>query len=318
MIIAAAGSAGGFAYLTSQGAPLLSAAIISICGGLLLAGLLILGSDECIGRLQKSLAHRPLRIIAIISALFGLYAVYAAGTGTMQLQSQAGMAAYLSVPFLLMIGVRGRMQPTWQDAATILWLWLPIELGIVRRILLSTTPDTDFHYGFAQGLAINTGIIAFAAWRGFPDIGYRFELNRKIVSAALRSFLIYAALAIPLGLAIHFIRYSFEVRKLVVAPAVFLGVFLLTAIPEEFLFRGLIQNTVERITKHRSLGLVVASIIFGASHLNNGPPIPNSKYFVMASIAGIFYGLTWQRTGSLTASAITHAFVNTAWSVFFR
>jgi membrane protease YdiL (CAAX protease family) len=62
----------------------------------------------------------------------------------------------------------------------------------------------------------------------------------------------------------------------------------------------------------------MASLIFGASHLNNGPPVPNYRYFLMATIAGIFYGTAWSATGSLMASALTHALVDTVWSVVFR
>jgi membrane protease YdiL (CAAX protease family) len=93
---------------------------------------------------------------------------------------------------------------------------------------------------------------------------------------------------------------------------------LFTAISEELLFRGLIQNWFERMTGRRIVGLILAAIVFGASHLNNGPPIPNYKYFLLASIAGVFYGFVWQATGSLTASAITHALVDTVWSAVFR
>ena len=116
----------------------------------------------------------------------------------------------------------------------------------------------------------------------------------------------------------QFIRYSFQLNKLILAPATFLGIFLFTAIPEEFLFRGLIQNCLERIAGRRIVGLIVASVVFGASHLNNGLPIPNYRYFLMATVAGIFYGVAWQRTGNLTASGLTHALVDTAWSVLFR
>jgi len=64
--------------------------------------------------------------------------------------------------------------------------------------------------------------------------------------------------------------------------------------------------------------LIVAAVIFGAAHLNNGPPIPNYRYFLMAGIAGVFYGRAWRSTGSLMASSLTHALVDTFWSMFFR
>jgi membrane protease YdiL (CAAX protease family) len=128
----------------------------------------------------------------------------------------------------------------------------------------------------------------------------------------------FAAIAIPLGLAIGFITFSFGWTKLAIAPLQFIGIFLFTALPEEFLFRGLFQNWLQRATGGSTTSLLIASIIFGASHLNNGPPIPNYRYFLLATIAGIFYGRAWQNTGSLMASGLTHALVDTFWSMLFR
>jgi membrane protease YdiL (CAAX protease family) len=200
----------------------------------------------------------------------------------------------------------------------ILWIWLPLELGIVRQILVTHTRGPDLHYAFAQLLAIDAGIVAFIVWNGTPNTGYRFELDRSIVRAGIANFLMFAVIAIPLGFAISFIHYSFTVQKLYTAVAVFAGIFFFTALPEEFLFRGLIQNWIERATRRRVVSLIIASVVFGASHLNNGPPIPNYRYFLMATIAGVFYGKAWTSTGSLMASALTHALVDTVWSVVFR
>lgn len=318
LLLSGVAAAGGFIWLAMRGIATPDALVISLCGGAILAGILVLGIDHQLERLQQALSARPVRIVAIIATLLGLYVVYAIGTKTAHVESLAFMAAYLSVPFVLLHRSRGHAQGTLLDAITILWIWLPIELGLIRQVLLAATPNINFHYAFAQGLAIIMGIIAFAAWRRFPGIGYRFEFDRQKWIIAASCFLIFAAIAIPLGFAIHFIHYSFALRKLLLAPAAFLGIYLFTAIPEELLFRGLIQNWIERVTNRPAFSLVTASIIFGASHLNNGPPVPNYKYFLMATIAGIFYGFAWRRTGSLAASAITHALVDVAWSVFFR
>jgi membrane protease YdiL (CAAX protease family) len=167
-------------------------------------------------------------------------------------------------------------------------------------------------------LAINAGIVAFIVWNRTPNVGYRFEFDRTILRAGIANFFMFAIIAIPLGLSIDFIHYSFTLKKLYAGIPVFAGIFLFTALPEEFLFRGLIQNWIERSTGRRVISLLVASVIFGASHLNNGPPIPNYRYFLMATIAGIFYGSAWTSTGSLMASALTHALVDTVWSVVFR
>jgi membrane protease YdiL (CAAX protease family) len=39
---------------------------------------------------------------------------------------------------------------------------------------------------------------------------------------------------------------------------------------------------------------------------------------VLASIAGVFYGWTWRKSGSIIASAIVHALVDVLWHFLFR
>jgi membrane protease YdiL (CAAX protease family) len=274
--------------------------------------MLLLGSDRILERGRESVKKRPLGIAAVPAALWTLYFVYAAGMGIATAKGLATMAIYLSVPFLA-LALWSKAEPL-----VILWIWLPMELGIIRPILVAHTHGPDLHYAFAQLLAIDAGIVAFIIWNGTPGVGYRFELDRRFVRAGLASFVMFAVIAIPLGFAIGFIHYSFALQKLYSAVPAFAGIFFFTALPEEFLFRGLIQNWIERATQRRVVSLIVASVIFGASHLNNGPPIPNYRYFLMATIAGIFYGSAWNSTGSLMASALTHALVDTVWSVVFR
>ena len=318
VIVSTLAAIGAVVWLAGRGVSITDAAVVSLCGGCALGGMLVLGVPQRLSQLQKRLSARPVLVVALIAALCGLYLIFSIGTHTANARALIVMATYLSVPFFLLLRARGVAHGTWFDALTILWIWLPIELGIVRQFLITSNPATNSHYVFAQGLALNMGVLAFAAWRRLPEIGYRFELNPSQLRTAVFSFLCFVLIAIPLGFAIQFIRYAFEWSKLGYAPAAFVGIFLFTAIPEELLFRGLIQNWLEGMTASRNIGLGLASIVFGASHLNNGPVIPNYKYFLMASIAGVFYGVVWQRTRNLTAPAVTHALVDTAWTVFFR
>jgi membrane protease YdiL (CAAX protease family) len=287
-------------------------ALLFVCPGLAFTGMLLLGSDHVLEWGQKSVSAEPGRIALVPVFLWGLYTVFAAGMGIATPAALATMAVYLTIPFLA-FAVSPKAEPL-----VILWIWLPLELGIVRRILITQAPGPDLHYAFAQLLAVDAGIVAFIVWNRTPNVGYRFEFDRTILRAGLANFFMFAVIAIPLGFAIDFIHYSFAVKKLFTAIPVFAGIFLFTALPEEFLFRGLIQNWIERSTGRRVISLLAASVIFGASHLNNGPPIPNYRYFLMATIAGIFYGSAWTSTGSLMASALTHALVDTVWSVIFR
>jgi len=76
------------------------------------------------------------------------------------------------------------------------------------------------------------------------------------------------------------------------------GITLFTAWPEEFLFRGILQNLLSRTLNSRWSGLAAASIIFGLSHILHAP-FPNWKYVGLATIAGLFYGHVWMKSGSL-------------------
>ncbi len=291
--------------------------IFIACPAIAFALMIALGTGGVLERLQGWVDAHPRRIVLAPVGLWVLYLIYAVGVGVASGRAAAVMAVYLAVPFLAFWPVRNRPLRIWIEPFVILWSWLPIELGVIRSVLIRRQ-GLDIHYAFAQLLAIDAGILAFIVWNRVPNVGYRFKWNRTIVITGLVSFAAFAVIGIPLAFAIHFVGYAFTTDKLLSSPALFIGIFLFTALPEEFLFRGLMQNWITRVTKRPALGLVIASIIFGASHLNNGSPIPNYRYFLLASIAGVFYGWAWQRTGSLMASSLVHALVDTCWSVFFR
>jgi len=71
------------------------------------------------------------------------------------------------------------------------------------------------------------------------------------------------------------------------------------------------------LPKPRREALALASLIFGLSHIFHAP-YPNWKYVLLASIAGLFYGHVWMRTGSLLPGALVHGLVDITWHVLFR
>jgi len=128
---------------------------------------------------------------------------------------------------------------------------------------------------------------------------------------------VFSCIAIPLGTAMHFIQFSPQWTQWKSLPLVSLGILFFTAWPEEFLFRGLLQNMLARASNSELAGWWTASILFGLSHITN-MGFPNWKYVILASIAGFFYGWTWRKTGSIFASALVHAGVDTLWHFLFR
>jgi membrane protease YdiL (CAAX protease family) len=91
-----------------------------------------------------------------------------------------------------------------------------------------------------------------------------------------------------------------------------------TALPEEILFRAMIQNCLMQRLGSGVGTLFLAAVIFGAAHLDNGPqPLPNWRYMIMASIAGFVYGAVFQRSASVFASAFLHALTDGTKHWFF-
>ena len=97
-----------------------------------------------------------------------------------------------------------------------------------------------------------------------------------------------------------------------------MGIYLLIAVPEELLFRGIIQNLIEQRFRRSWITLVAASLVFGAAHLDNattGYPVPNFAYMLMAALAGMAYGWAWRRSSKITTAAVTHTLVDWVWGV---
>ena len=97
----------------------------------------------------------------------------------------------------------------------------------------------------------------------------------------------------------------------------FLFTFFFIAVPEELFFRGWLQNLLER-RMGRYPALFLTAALFGLSHFNKRAVHFNWRYVLLAALAGIFYGRAWRQERRVGASAITHASVDTIWSLWLR
>ena len=86
---------------------------------------------------------------------------------------------------------------------------------------------------------------------------------------------------------------------------------LFTCVAEEALFRGLIQQGVASRSKPW-LGLLVASLLFGAAHLAGGPLL-----VLLAALAGACYGLAFLLSGRLSVAIAIHFLFNFAHLALF-
>ncbi|MBI4578212.1 MAG: CPBP family intramembrane metalloprotease [Planctomycetes bacterium] len=89
------------------------------------------------------------------------------------------------------------------------------------------------------------------------------------------------------------------------------GAAVLAPLGEELLFRGILQTGMRRILpprrgslRHRWLGIVLASLVFGAMHL------PTPQYVPALVVLGIILGWQYERTGSLRVPIAVHMLFN--------
>ena len=256
------------------------------------------------------------RGVLIAVAPFLAFLIYLLGTNSFAWWRAAIAAAYTLGPVLLVISAVSAKPGTLQDYLAMIAIFLPLKLRWLNG--LWPYPSARIGYVATVLLAINVALATFLFVRQLDGIGYNIVWGRVPAVSVVIHFALLAAIIIPLGTALHFIQFDPTVAHWKSLPADAIGIFLLTAWPEELLFRGLLQNSLSRTLSSEAGGWVAASVIFGLAHIANNGVFPNWRYALLATIAGIFYGRTWRKTGSIFPAAIVHGLVDTTWHLLFR
>ncbi len=223
----------------------------------------------------------------------------------------------------------------------ILVIWVPIEPDLFVLVVDFFTPGIDLSSQLSnlslipsidavllpgvrlpvQTLtAVALALYLFLVRHPLQGVGFTFKAGWIDLRNALRGLVAYSLLGVPIGLGINFLYYNPTFHGFLDLILGALGGYLLTALIEEVLFRGLIQNLLSKRIGNKWVALVIASVIFGLAHLNNttaGYSTPNWAYALMATMAGVAYGWVWMGTGKVTVSALTHMLVNLIWGTIF-
>ena len=199
----------------------------------------------------------------------------------------------------------------WQDYLVLVVLGLAVDL----RWFEPAWPASLKVFG--KFLLLDAGIYGFLAVRALTGVGFDLRLRWRDLGTGLREFLFYAPIAIPLGLVLGFLHWHAQWPRPSHALAAFMFTFFFIAVPEELFFRGWLQNLLER-RMGRYPALAATACLFGLAHFNKRALHFNWRYVLLAVIAGIFYGRAWRQARRVGASAITHATVDTLWSLWLR
>jgi membrane protease YdiL (CAAX protease family) len=246
------------------------------------------------------------------------YVVYAAETRTLTLGGFGKLSAYIIVPVLLLAPHRGHQRPAKAGVRDFLAagaLAVPVGANLLRGIW--TWPQEL--YFFRPLYSVCVGVYAFAVIRNLDGIGYKLTWRKNDLIDGATNFLAFALVGIPLAYLLHLIHFHVNPPDVKGFAIQFIGIYLTVAIPEEVLFRGVLQNLLSRTftgPHAATYALTTASMIFGLAHLHH-PPVPNWRYAILAAFAGIFYGHVYQLRGRTSASALTHTLVDTIWHFWF-
>jgi hypothetical protein len=191
---------------------------------------------------------------------------------------------------------------------------LGVLAGIWERGLQIQVPGGT-HLSLAFVVAIDLALFLLAVARPLRTFDVGLGLTMRQLGLALGAVVVLAAIAIPIGFAIGFLSFQSRWLGPVHGVARLIGLTLFVGLPEEMLFRGTIQEAFSRIWNPK-VGLLLGSLVFGLLHHFKHPAHPNWGYGLLATAAGLAYGWVYQRTGKLSAAAVTHGAVDWIWSMF--
>jgi membrane protease YdiL (CAAX protease family) len=283
---------------------------------LLLSAILALFSARVRHSLENWLARKPYGILIIAVSLSATLCAAAAIAGAFNRQFATAAILYTLLPAATALVTRRMPSPAWAEPLIFALLWLPLEFPLAASLIPRRAHG--FVHSAAYGVAILLALSIFLLFRKFDGMRYRLPGARDL-GLVLLGFAIAAPVLVIAGRIVGFIPpfHATSIPPLRLA-WIFSLILAATALPEEILFRSLIQNWIVRRFGASNRSIAASAIIFGAAHLNNGPgATPNWRYAIVATIAGFAFGKVFQRSSSVLSSALVHALVNTTKRAFF-
>jgi membrane protease YdiL (CAAX protease family) len=165
-------------------------------------------------------------------------------------------------------------------------------------------------------MLIRTGAMAALELRRTSGTGFGFVPSQKEWVTGVRYFFYFVPVGFPLALWLGLVHLTFNGFLFWKTLATFFGVLWVLALAEEFFFRGLLQNWLTEWMGRPHAAIIIASILFGAVHLQFRS-FPNWRFALVSAVAGVFYGLAYQKAGSVRAAMVTHALVVTTLRTIF-
>jgi hypothetical protein len=236
------------------------------------------------------------------------YALVACSAGSFRWEWWA-LYAGLPVGIALLLTKVGR--GCWRECLILVVLGLAVDLRWFEK---AWPPHLAV---FNKILLLDAGIYGFVLLRDLEGTGFDLRLRLRDVAIGLREVAFYTPIALVVGLGLGFLHWHAGWPGLGPMAFAWIFTFFFIAVPEELFFRGWVQNLLER-RMGRTAALLVTSALFGLAHFNKRAVHFNWRYVLLAAVAGFFYGRAWRQDRRVGASAVTHASVDSIWSLWLK
>jgi len=277
---------------------------------------LSLGSERVRARLER-LRPCTAGCLLTVSAVLP-YVLASAASHTFHLRALgviAGLAAIASFWFVLL---------PHSPPADLLFLGYVGAIAFSRILQAQyVSPHDRLPLGIlGQLMWIRTAAFALLSVRRVQGVGFGFWPDARHWRIGIVHYLAFLPAAVLVAWAVkfgtpHLPDASWE-RISLLAIGTFFGILWVTALGEEFLFRGLLQQWFGKWLHSEWASLVLTSLLFGAIHLwTPRNRFPDWQFAPLVATAGFFYGLAFRQAKSIRASMVTHALTVTTWRVFF-
>ncbi len=265
------------------------------------------------------------RALAVLLLLVPtLYASYSVAVGLFRWSGLLVAAIFAFLPALLFSQSQQQRVPTVFDLVVAIYFLFSLTFDMLPNLPLPPLdPQIDFfHYSFAPLLLL------LLAARGWPGTGCTWFMHWTDLRMALGVAVVLLAVLVLLmavgGAGVQTPEPPVGVLESLASAVL---IYFLVALPQEILFRGMLQNGIERFAEAKlwrgpgslapagpfdlrqpaRLSLLITALLFAFSAWFYPGAQPDT--FLPALIVGLGYGWVYQRTGKVTVAAVPHMLV---------
>lgn len=188
--------------------------------------------------------------------------------------------------------------------------WVP---GVDNILLLDQVTFSNASAPFKMHLNFDKVFLAASSYLVLPGVSSRRSANASLL-VAIFTLVVAVLVLMPIALFANYIAVDFKWHWLI--PIWALNNFIFVCFAEEFLFRRFIQRYLTdffRTTQYGDLvAVVLAATLFGLAHYAGG-----MTYILFATLAGLFYGYSYQVTRRLWVPMAVHFGLNMIHMLFF-